>query len=75
MTSWELFSDDQIQDANSALKMLQTTMIYNPDDQKPIIRSLIRLVGSNEVPLHIRFNIAVNVYLMFKNKLFMSLFV
>jgi hypothetical protein len=36
---------------------------------------LIRLAGSNEVPLHIRFQIAVNVYLMFKNKVFMRLFV
>ena len=75
MTSWELFSDNQIQDANAALKMLQQTLIYSPEDQKPIIRALIRLVGSNEVPLHIRFQIAVNVYLMFKNKVFMKLFV
>ena len=75
MTSWELFSDDQIQDANTALKMLQQTLIYNPEDQKPIIRALIRLVGSSEVPLHIRFQIAVNVYLMFKNKVFIRLFI
>ena len=75
MTSWELFSDDQIKDANKALKMLQQTLVYNPEDQKPIVRSLIRLVGSNEVPLHIRFQIAVNVYLMFKNKQFMRIFV
>lgn len=75
MTSWELFSDDQIQDANTALKMLQQTLIYNPEDQKPIVRALIRLVGSNEVPLHIRFQIAVNVYLMFKNKVFIRLFI
>ena len=73
MTSWELFSDDQIQDANAALKMLQQTLNYNPEDQKPIVRALIRLVGSNEVPLHIRFQIAVNVYLMFKNKAFIRL--
>lgn len=32
MTSWELFSDNQIQDANTALKMLQQTLIYNPED-------------------------------------------
>jgi hypothetical protein len=45
LNSWELFKDDQIQDANAALKMVQQTLIYSHEDQKPIIRALIRLVG------------------------------
>jgi hypothetical protein len=40
-----------------------------------MMRSLIRLVGSNEVPLHIRYQIAINVYLMLKNKIFKRIFI
>jgi hypothetical protein len=40
-----------------------------------MIRSLIRLVGSNEVPMHIRYQIAINVYLMLKNKIFKRIFI
>lgn len=40
-----------------------------------MMRSLIRLVGSNEVPLHIRYQIAINIYLMLKNKIFKRIFI
>ena len=40
-----------------------------------MVRSLLRLVGSTEVPLHIRYQIALNVYLMFKSRVFLRAFV
>lgn len=40
-----------------------------------MVRSLLRLVGSSEVPLHIRYQIALNVYLMFKSRVFLRAFV
>lgn len=32
MLSWELFSDEQIADANQALKLLQQTFVQHPED-------------------------------------------
>ena len=55
IASWELFSDDQISDANQALKLLQNQQAQNPEELKPMVRSLIRLVGNQDVPLHIRY--------------------
>lgn len=75
MMSWELFSDEQLADANQAMKLLQIQTITLPEDQKPMVRSLITLIGSTEVPMHIRFQIALNVYLMLKSRNFRRSFV
>lgn len=40
-----------------------------------MVRSLITLIGSAEVPMHIRFQIALNVYLMLKSRNFRRSFV
>ena len=53
--SWELFSDDQIFDSIKALKMMHKRLAYNPEEEKPFVRNLIQLIGSNEIQLNIRF--------------------
>jgi hypothetical protein len=75
MMSWELFSEEQLADANQAMKLLQIQTITLPEDQKPMVRSLVTLIGSGEVPMHIRLQIATNVCLMLKSRNFRRCFV
>jgi len=43
-------------------------LAFNPEQQKLILDSILALIGSNEVPINIRIQLAFNIGLIFKNK-------
>ena len=40
----------------------------------PIIKAITKLIGSNDVPIHIRKELAQKLFIMIKNKVFTRLF-
>ena len=66
--SWELFSDIEIKDANTGLKMMLQTVSLDIDQQLPLIRLLGQLIGSNDVPVHLRNDLGKNLFHILKSR-------
>ena len=70
MLYWDLYNNEQIQDAISALKMLYQYAVIDILNQKWLIRQLFSLIGTSSVPMQIRYSIACNINLILKNMSF-----
>ena len=59
LMSWDLFSEAEQADANQAMKLIQ--QISTPEDQKPMIRSFVVLIGTADAPASLRCGTAINI--------------
>lgn len=70
LNSWELFSDEQITDANKAMRMILTQIpVISLDDKLFIIFELSKLMASQEMPTETRIAISECILITLKAKL------
>lgn len=73
LTSWEIFGTEQLKDAMEALDLM-TSINWDTEEKKPIIKSLFILFSSSEVPINIRKSVGININNTLKNKRILKMF-